>query len=79
MQTVRSLRRHIRSLTSSLAVVPLMLVAVLTATLAIASIGTAAVMLSVAAVVLFSGLWMARRMQEQRLAAIRVRSRSRRR
>lgn len=77
MQTGQFLRRRTRFVKASLATLPLMLAASLAITVAVMTLGQTALMLTGAAAVLFSGGLMARRFQEQRLAAIRVRSRYR--
>lgn len=77
MQTVRFLRRQTQGVTSFLAALPLALIAILAAVIAAVSLGQAALMLAATSVVLFSAWQIARRIQEQRLATVRVRSRYR--
>lgn len=75
MQTGQFLRRRTRFVKASLAALPLMLAAFLAIIVAVMTLGQTALMLAGAAMILFSGGVMARRFQERRLAAIRVRSR----
>lgn len=79
MQTLRFLQRRFRVLKSSLSLLPLALVAVLSAVLAIALVGASAMVLISAGVALFATAMLARHLHEHRLAAIRVQSAQRRR